>query len=341
MFGADAIPTGNYSGSAEFYNPATNQWTGIPNVPTPRGFLAAAVGLDGTIYVIGGYNNTTGILNKVEAYYPPTNTWTTLASLPVPTDHLAAAAGPNGHIFAIGGTTGSGNVSNVYDYNPGTNTWVAAPSMSTVRFDLAAARGLDGRIYAIGGYDGVNNVSASTVEAYNTTSGTWSPVAGLLNPHANGGAATGADGRLYVVGGDLSNEVEAYDTTLNAWAGKFATVPNNTGAMPVAATGEGRIVAVTNQSNTGGTYAYGPNLTVSPTTGSAGQTVNVTGSNFGANASFSIYWGTATGLPAHTGTTDGAGNFASVPLVVPSGGADYLTVIDNRAFYPVTRVVLP
>ncbi|MFD3947642.1 Kelch repeat-containing protein [Streptomyces sp. NPDC058579] len=83
-------------GLAESYNPATNVWTPVASLPTPRYGLATAAapcppGQTGTcVYTVGGVNG--GVSGKVESYQPASNTWTTLPSQPTPRSYAAAAA---------------------------------------------------------------------------------------------------------------------------------------------------------------------------------------------------------------------------------------------------------
>jgi N-acetylneuraminic acid mutarotase/serine/threonine protein kinase len=56
---------GGIINTVEAYNPSTNTWTPVANMPTVRGQLAATTGRDGCIYVIGGGN--VSFLNTVEA----------------------------------------------------------------------------------------------------------------------------------------------------------------------------------------------------------------------------------------------------------------------------------
>lgn len=95
--------------TAERYNPATQAWESIAAMTTPRLNFAAAVGIDGRIYVFGG---ETGMfkageqqLASVEAYTPATDTWAPVASLPASTINQGAAAGKPPELLVIGGQT--------------------------------------------------------------------------------------------------------------------------------------------------------------------------------------------------------------------------------------------
>ena len=53
----------------ERYDPVSNSWTTATPLTTPRGALATAVGREGTIFAIGGFDGT-NVLSSVEAYTP-------------------------------------------------------------------------------------------------------------------------------------------------------------------------------------------------------------------------------------------------------------------------------
>jgi N-acetylneuraminic acid mutarotase len=58
--------------TVEEYDPVTNTWTTMANMPTPR-FGLAAVAVNGKIYAIGGWAGSAGSytdLAKVEEYTP-------------------------------------------------------------------------------------------------------------------------------------------------------------------------------------------------------------------------------------------------------------------------------
>ena len=66
----------------EMYDPVTNTWTKLLQMPTKRSGLASAtVGND--IYVLGG-QSVKGTFNTNEKYNTKNNTWTTEPPLPTP-----------------------------------------------------------------------------------------------------------------------------------------------------------------------------------------------------------------------------------------------------------------
>jgi N-acetylneuraminic acid mutarotase len=154
--------TGNGSAIAplntvEAYSPSTNSWATMASMPTGRGGVAAALGRDGRIYVMGGLSGSAdnlSVLATTEVYTPATNTWAAVAPMPTARYALAAATGPDGRIYAIGGSGLSGPLSTVEVYTPSTNSWSTVASMSTARDALAATTGAKEQIYVIGGDSG-------------------------------------------------------------------------------------------------------------------------------------------------------------------------------------------
>ncbi len=88
------------SAAFERFDPATGAWQTMPNMPTPRGGVAATC-IDGRIVAAGG-EEPTRVLNTVEAYDIDTGTWSTLPPLPVARHGMALATVGNS-VFAVGG----------------------------------------------------------------------------------------------------------------------------------------------------------------------------------------------------------------------------------------------
>ena len=112
------IGPGESLNTVEAYDPATNTWATVANMPTAPVYLAGAIAPDGRIYAIGGIQEGGTRLNNVEAYDTKTNKWTTVASMPTARNALAAAKGPDGRIYAIGGHPEGGNLNPVEAYDP-------------------------------------------------------------------------------------------------------------------------------------------------------------------------------------------------------------------------------
>ena len=240
----------SYLSTVEIYDPKTNAWTTGAPMPTRRGYMAATLGPDGLIYVIGGSNRAgdSGLswLNTVEAYDPATNSWTTVASVSIPRYGLAAVTGSDGLIYAIGGN--SGGVDNTVEaYNSQTHSWASVAPLPTARSGLAAVQGSDGRIYAIGGQGSKGN-SLNTVEAYDPKTNSWASVAPLPTARSGLAAVQGSDGRIYAIGGKDSqgnslNTVEAYDPKTNSWT-TVVSLPTTRYDLGVALGLDGRIYTV-------------------------------------------------------------------------------------------------
>ena len=94
-------------GTVEIYDPETDAWTPGPNLPTPRGGLAAAV-VNGRIHVGGGEELSTGrTFDTHEIYDPETGAWETGVPMVAPR-HGLASAGLDDSWFVIGGATRAG-----------------------------------------------------------------------------------------------------------------------------------------------------------------------------------------------------------------------------------------
>jgi len=84
----------------EMYDPVTNTWTKLEQMPTKRsGLTSAVVGTD--IYVMGG-QSVNGTFGANEKYDTSNNTWVTEPSLPTPRLGLRAVAA-NDTIYVFGG----------------------------------------------------------------------------------------------------------------------------------------------------------------------------------------------------------------------------------------------
>lgn len=190
-----------YHATVEAYTPSTNTWETLAPMPNTRALHSATVGVDGRIYVIGGYNEPGGHLRTVDVYTPSTNTWTTARSMPTARYNLATALGDDGKIYAFGGTFNNEEQATLEAYNPTTDTWTSLDDMFTPRSGLAAVTATDGRIYLFGGDNGWDLKPVTSVATFKASTKEWSGVQSNLVGRSHLAAAEGADSKLYVLGG--------------------------------------------------------------------------------------------------------------------------------------------
>ena len=86
---------------AVVYDPFKHVWSGIPPMSVQR-YAATAVGMNGLLYVIGGYTSRGTPVATVEVYNPTTNTWRTVTDMPGARWWLGSGT-VNGRIYAVGG----------------------------------------------------------------------------------------------------------------------------------------------------------------------------------------------------------------------------------------------
>ncbi|TDB81562.1 kelch repeat-containing protein [Micromonospora sp. KC721] len=223
------------------------EWRAEDPLSSPRYALAAATAPDGSIFAIGGSDNSkTGV---VEVYSPRTRQWKAGPSLPHWRYRHAAATGGDGRIYAIGGGSPGGEgvfLRSVLALTPGDDHWVPVAPMPTGRQLLAAAAGTDGRIYAVGGryYDVL-----ATLEIYDPTVDRWATGAPMPAPRYGMGVAGGPDGRIYAIGGQgarvgsILDVVEAYSPATGAWT-TLAPLPRPRAGVEATTGPDGRIYVI-------------------------------------------------------------------------------------------------
>ncbi|HZP79307.1 MAG TPA: kelch repeat-containing protein [Pseudolabrys sp.] len=227
------------------YDPASDSWTMKKNMLVPA-HHAAAVALNGKIYVFGGFVGRPGakgwgpIANALE-YDPANDSWKELAPMPTPRGS-AQAVTVDGKIYVIGGAHANlpGKPSEplwigvpqivtgtVEEYDPATNTWRSRAPMPTGRNHFYAGV-VDGKIYAINGRLGNSFVTASDVtdlvEQYDPKTDQWRYM-GRAPTRRGDVSGDVHNGKLYVTGGEYENPdgkitfwaFQAFDPKTNTW----------------------------------------------------------------------------------------------------------------------------
>jgi fibronectin type 3 domain-containing protein len=216
---------------SDVYDPVTNTWTRIADLPKP--FTHAGCATDGRyIYLAGGYVGTDGGgFNQVWAttdvwrYDTATDTYSAMPPLP-----QARGAGAlvlfDGNLHFFGGADINRLDKGdhwVLSLSGGT-TWATSAPLGNPRNHLGGVA-LDGLMYAVGGNHGYDAgaTEESSLEAWNPMTNTWSFRASLPNGLSHISGATFAMGdRIIVAGGDTAYlwptaAVEAYSPATNAW----------------------------------------------------------------------------------------------------------------------------
>ncbi|WP_161890523.1 Kelch repeat-containing protein [Pontibacter russatus] len=89
--------------SVEVYNPGTNSWSFVADLPTAVDHISSSVVVMGRrILVLGGETSHNNKTNKIQAYSPATNSWTTISPLAV-SKAAGVAAVLDGNLYYSGG----------------------------------------------------------------------------------------------------------------------------------------------------------------------------------------------------------------------------------------------
>lgn len=154
------------------YDPGTNTWSPIADLPRARGaFVAVEIG--GKIYAAGGVIGEGFIVGDLTVYDPATDQWETKATMPTAREHLGAA-NLNGKLYVAGGRIGGhGTVfATLESYDPATDQWSTHTPMPTARGGNGAAV-LDGKLIVMGGeFDELDHLLEET-EEYDPQTDSW------------------------------------------------------------------------------------------------------------------------------------------------------------------------
>ena len=245
--GGVAVGTGgNRYAEVDAYNPSSDSWSHLTDLPAVRSDFGATVGQDGRLYVFSGFDANSNYSTDALAYNPSSGTWSTLAPMPDARFDFQAITGTDGRIYVIGGLASDFSTPTRVDiYNPATNQWTQGGNMHMGRANFGAALGADGKIYVFGGNDlGGNGSGIITAEVYDPSSGTWTNLPSLASATANPAVTTGSDGRIYILGGSQNNHAIttalAFDPTTHAYSA-LPTLPAAVTQAAAALAGNGQI----------------------------------------------------------------------------------------------------
>ena len=198
------------------WDPTTETWTQLANMPTASGTFKVPTGTAKYTFRVAF---TGAHITENAIYDIATNTWSTGA--PLPAAQTGTNVAFNNKIYNFGGNPGPQATVTIYDI--ATNTWTTGASMPVpITYGRATAAG--NFAYYAGGIAGV---TVPTVYRYDFAANTWATMAPLQTARTSEELMTSPDGcKLYaVMGGDatffagvpLARTVEIYDIAANSW----------------------------------------------------------------------------------------------------------------------------
>ena len=208
--------SGGYYNDLWRWNPATQAWTQLANMPTAKQNIQGTY-WNGKIYVPGGFNGAHITENAI--YDIATNAWSTGA--PLPAAQTGTTVAFNNKVYNFGGNPGPQSTVTIYDI--ATNTWTtgaAMPAATTYGRSIVAGS----FAYYAGG---ITTVTTNAVYRYNFAANTWATMTPLQTARTSEELMTSPDNsKLFaVMGGDatfftgvpLPVSVEIYDIATNTW----------------------------------------------------------------------------------------------------------------------------
>lgn len=189
-----------------------HSWVSAPVgvLPEPRAEHTVVAGLDGRIYVFGGYADAPNVRTATAVSYvydPTTQITSTIAPMPFPSRGHCSARAMDGRIVTFGGYDQS-HLSVTQIYHPLTDTWTVGTSQSR-GWGCAAATDDTGLIHVTGGES-----AKLSYDVYDPVLGTFTTMPSLPAFRFGHGSVF-VSGRLLVIGGRQNySSTQALDTVL-------------------------------------------------------------------------------------------------------------------------------
>jgi uncharacterized membrane protein len=233
-------------------NPPANASAGTSTaaanaLTTARSGHAAALLLNGKVFVVGGLDGAATPLTSAELFDPgndPTNgTFSSAGNLNVARTGATATLLQDGTVLILGGNStgaapGALNTAEIFDPVAGTYTNVVA-TMGTKRWGHTATLLADGTVFIAGGQDDTGTALKST-EVFTpgatpaTTGAFAAGVPTLLQARFEHTASLLPNGKILVAGGDTNGDAELVDPT--------SATPTATGSLNSARSGHSAAV---------------------------------------------------------------------------------------------------
>jgi hypothetical protein len=236
---------------SDVYDPATDTWTRLPDMPEAFTHTTVAVG-GPTIWFVGGFlGNSPGPGSAhVWKFNTISSTWSRGPDLPEPRG--SGGSGFVGRVLHFFGGADENRIDRTdhwaYDLDHFDLGWQRKADLPTTRNHLSSAV-VGGKIYAIGGQRGdlTAGVDLDEVSVYDPAADAWAALAPLPSPRSHTNCCTLVlNYKILVLGGespDLHQEIEQYDPATNTWL-LFGLMPDPR-STAVAGIIDGKVVLAT------------------------------------------------------------------------------------------------
>jgi hypothetical protein len=191
------------------YDPPTDRWSRMPEMPEPR--AAMAVGVAGDQLIVAGGARDNVPRSEAFAFDFKTRRWSRLPDMMSRREHVGAAV-VGDRIYVLGGRApASLAVDTAESYDVSERRWRRLPPMLTGSGGLGVVTDADGEVIAVGGgNDGAGTVTGA-VQEWDPRSEDWSYLPPMRTPrHGHATAAVGD--RIWVFGGSPCAYFNATDS---------------------------------------------------------------------------------------------------------------------------------
>lgn len=179
------------------YDPETDRWSRLPDLPEGRAAGAAGVIGDRLIYAGGAHDSVAR--PDTFAFDFESRRWSRLAPMHSRREHVGETVA-GGKLYVLGGRTPATlAVDTAERYDPGDDSWERLPPMPVPSGGLAALD-VDDRVIAVGGGDDGAGTVTGAVQEFDPAADEWALLADLRVPRHGHGAAA-ANGRIWAFGG--------------------------------------------------------------------------------------------------------------------------------------------
>ncbi|XP_045491629.1 uncharacterized protein LOC123691345 isoform X3 [Colias croceus] len=198
--------TGNTGKDIYRFDPVTNAWEYVGELPEPRHHHSVAF-LRGRVFLVGGADpreddlrGKSVVVSTVWSYEPVTRSWYSESGLAIPRKNFGLVVHKMA-LYAIGGQDKKGRVlRSVEKFDPKTGSWSEVRSMGVARMAVAAVKYRE-YIWVAGGMTGEKKKPVcKIVECYNSKTNEWTEIHSLRFPRCFATLFSMND-KLYIVGG--------------------------------------------------------------------------------------------------------------------------------------------